>query len=76
MKHLSEVKEYNGFREGQQLRERIGQTNRYRQILCKGIFQDDSGKMFAGFQYIDPKATRQNKRVTVSGKSPFWFEAI
>jgi len=70
------LKEYNGFREGQQLTERIGQTNRYRQVLCKGIFEDETGKMFAAFQYIDKKATRQNKRVTVSGKSPLWFEGI
>jgi len=72
----SGLKEYNGFREGQILSERIGNTNRRRQVLCKGIYQDENGKMFAGFQYIDPKATRQNKKVTVSGKSPFWFEGI
>jgi len=47
--------------------------NRTRHVLCKGIYTDTAGEYFAAFQYVDKKATRQNKRVTVSGKSPFWF---
>lgn len=72
----SNVKEYNGFKEGKILSERIGNTNRYKSKLCKGIYIDENYIYHAAFQYIDKKATRQNKKVTVLGKSPFWFEKI
>ena len=70
------LKEYKDFREGQVLTERIGSTSKTRLVLCKGIYIDDKGKYHAGFAYIDRKATRENKRTTVSSKSPMWFEGI
>jgi len=70
------LSEYKDFKEGQILYERIGKTSRYKTVLCKGIYVDEKGSFHAGFQYVDRKMTRQNKRVTVSGKSPLWFEKI
>lgn len=68
------LKEYNGVRDGEILPE---QTKRYIRLkLCKGIYQDNKGVIYAGFQFVDKKATRKNKQVTVSGKSPFWFEKL
>jgi hypothetical protein len=67
--------EYRGFKVGQILTQKTG-ANRTKLILVKGIYTDKNNVYFLGMQYIDRKATKQNKRVTVSGKSPFWFEAI
>ena len=66
---------YKDFRVGQVLTEHL-KNNRTKLILVKGIFTDDKGVYYIGMQYIDRKASRQNKRTTVSGKSPFWFEKI
>jgi hypothetical protein len=66
---------YKDFRVGQVLTETL-KNNRTKLILIKGIYTDDKGVYHLGMQYIDRKASRQNKRTTVSGKSPFWFEPI
>lgn len=66
---------YKDFRVGQILTEQI-KPNRTKLILVKGIYTDDKGIYHLGMQYIDRKASRQNKRTTVSSKSPFWFEKI
>ena len=66
---------YNDFRVGQILTEQL-KNNRTKLILIKGIYTDNEGIYYLGMQYIDRKASRQNKRTTVSSKSPFWFEKI
>ena len=75
MTNKTTLTEYNGIAVGQITIEYMKRGTK--QKLCRGIYFDDEANQYlAGYQYIDRKATRQNKKVTVSGKSPFWFEKI
>jgi hypothetical protein len=71
----TDLNEYKGFKVGQLLVEQLP-NNRTKLVLVKGIYTDDSNDYFLGLQYVCKKSTKQNKKVTVSGKSPFWFDKI
>lgn len=75
MKKVLNVSAHNGIEVGQLIPKQMS-GRKCRIMLCKGIYTDEFGTYYAGLQYIDKKATKQNKNITVSSKSAFWFEKI
>lgn len=76
MTNETELTQYNGVTVGQ-ISIEVMKGGKTRQKLCKGIYFDDEAKQYlAGYQYVDRKATRRNKKVTVSSHSSFWFEKL